>query len=1055
MYFWGLLALVGLMPLQSNLFAQQVDMSLFKNMKARSIGPSAMSGRITAIDAVHENPNIIYAGSASGGLWKSTSGGVTFEPIFDEEKVHSIGAISIYQKNPNIIWVGTGEGNPRNSLNMGAGVYRSLDAGQTWQMMGLEKTKAIHRIIVHPDDPNTVFVGAIGSPWGEQEDRGVYKTTDGGKTWKKILYVDTKTGVGEMIMDPSNPNKLFVNMWEHRRYPWFFKSGGPSSGLYATIDGGENWKKLDDKNGLPKGDLGRMGLAISKANSQKVYALIESSKNALYVSEDGGNNFKVINDKPEIGDRPFYYYEIYADPKNADRIYTLYSRVGISEDGGRSFKELLSYEGVHPDHHAWYINPHDPKMMIDGNDGGLNVTRDGGKTWLFAEGIPVGQWYHINVDNEIPYNIYGGLQDNGSWVGPAYVWRQDGIRNTYWQEIMFGDGFDVVSDPENSRFGYAMSQGGNVARFDKETSHRRIIRPTHPDKNVFLRFNWNAAIAQDPHNAATIYYGSQFLHKSTDRGETWEVISPDLTTNDPEKQKQQETGGLTYDITGAENHTTIIAIAPSPVDPNVIWVGTDDGNVQVTKDGGKTWTNTSAKLTGLPKASWIPQIQASRYNAGEAWIIANNYRNNDFSAYAYRTKNHGASYERIVDDSKVSGYTLSIVQDPVEPNLVFLGTEFGLYVSFDNAKTWNQWRHGYPNAVSTYDMVIQEREADLVIGTFGRSIYVLDNIRPLRVFAKNSGKAPAAKITALPSPDAYQAQIHQPHGERFAASAKYAGENRPFGGRLGFILNDAGKEKLDSVVISIYNAEGEQIRTIKSLPTQGVNQVIWNLDRKSSVETPSFGGGGGGGQGARARGFFEPSGGPTLPGKYRVEMAYGGEKSATEITVHGDPRIQAEMANLKARENFIKEVESLSGDVMKATRQLDEAKRTIDKLLAYAKDIDTEEVKALVKMANETKKKVDKTREAFYGPTVEGQGITRGLYPTTMSRLFAPRSYANSSFGAPGPTEQRLLDQAKESAREAMVIWNAFMDNDWKPFVEKAQATQIDIFKEIEKVEIK
>ncbi|MCF1753298.1 VPS10 domain-containing protein [Mariniradius sediminis] len=1055
MYFWGLLALVGLMPLQSSLFAQQVDMSLFKNMKARSIGPSAMSGRITAIDAVHENPNIIYAGSASGGLWKSTSGGVTFEPIFDEEKVHSIGAISIYQKNPNIIWVGTGEGNPRNSLNMGAGVYRSLDAGQTWQMMGLEKTKAIHRIIVHPDDPNTVFVGAIGSPWGEQEDRGVYKTTDGGKTWKKILYVDTKTGVGEMIMDPNNPNKLFVNMWEHRRYPWFFKSGGPSSGLYVTIDGGENWKKLDDKNGLPKGDLGRMGLAMSKANSQKVYALIESSKNALYVSEDGGSNFKVINDKPEIGDRPFYYYEIYADPKNADRLYTLYSRVGISEDGGRSFKELLSYEGVHPDHHAWYINPHDPKMMIDGNDGGLNVTRDGGKTWLFAEGIPVGQWYHINVDNEIPYNIYGGLQDNGSWVGPAYVWRQDGIRNTYWQEIMFGDGFDVVSDPENSRFGYAMSQGGNVARFDKETSHRRIIRPTHPDKNVFLRFNWNAAIAQDPHNAATIYYGSQFLHKSTDRGETWEIISPDLTTNDPEKQKQQETGGLTYDITGAENHTTIIAIAPSPVDPNVIWVGTDDGNVQVTKDGGKTWTNTSAKLTGLPKASWIPQIQASRYNAGEAWIIANNYRNNDFSAYAYRTKNHGASFERIADDSKVSGYTLSIVQDPVEPNLVFLGTEFGLYVSFDNAKTWNQWRHGYPNAVSTYDMVIQEREADLVIGTFGRSIYVLDNIRPLREFARNSSKAPAAKITALPSPDAYQAQIHQPHGERFAASAKYAGENRPFGGRLGFILNDAGKEKLDSVVISIYNAEGEQIRTIKSLPTQGVNQVIWNLDRKSSVETPSFGGGGGGGQGARSRGFFEPSGGPTLPGKYRVAIAYGGEKSETEITVHGDPRIQAEMANLKARENFIKEVESLSGDVMKATRQLDEAKRTIDKLLAYAKDIDTEEVKALVKMANETKKKVDKTREAFYGPTIEGQGITRGLYPTTMSRLFAPRSYANSSFGAPGPTEQRLLDQAKESAKEAMVVWNAFMDNDWKPFVEKAQATQIDIFKEIEKVEIK
>ena len=1048
------LVMLWMFATQPASLAQKVDMDQFKSMKARNVGPAAMSGRITAIDAIDENPQIIYAGSASGGLWKSTSGGITWSPIFDEEKVHSIGAISIYQKNPSIIWVGTGEGNPRNSLNMGFGVYRSMDAGQTWQPMGLEKTKAIHRIIVHPDDPNTVYVGAIGSPWGEQEDRGLYKTTDGGKTWKKILYIDTKTGVGEMIMDPNNPNKIFVNMWEHRRYPWFFKSGGPSSGLHVTIDGGETWKKLDDKNGLPKGDLGRMGLAISKANSQKVYALIESSKNALYVSEDGGSNFKMMNDKPEIGDRPFYYFEIHADPKNADRVYTLYSRVGMSEDGGRSFNEILSYSGVHPDHHAWYINPNDPKLMIDGNDGGLNITRDGGKTWYFAENIPVGQWYHINVDNEVPYNIYGGLQDNGSWVGPAYVWRRDGIRNTYWQEIMFGDGFDVVPDPADSRYGYAMSQGGNVGRYDKETGHTRTVRPTHPDKDVFLRFNWNAAIAQDPHSMTTIYYGSQFLHKSTDRGETWEIISPDLTTNDPEKQKQQETGGLTFDVTGAENHTTIIAIAPSPVDPNVIWVGTDDGNVQVTKDGGKTWTNTSAKLTGLPKASWIPQIQASKYDAGEAWIIANNYRNNDFSAYAYRTKNYGATYERIADDSKVWGFALSIVQDPVEPNLVFLGTEYGLYVSFDNAKTWNQWRHGYPNAVSTYDMVIQEREADLVIGTFGRSIYVLDDIRPLRVFAKNSGKTPVEKLTAIAAPDAFQAEIHQPHGERFPADGKYAAENRDFGGRLSFILNDPGKEKLDSVVVSIFNEEGEQIRTIKKLPTQGVNKVSWNLDRKASVETPSFRGGGGG-QGGRARGFYEASGGDALPGKYKVVLKYGDETAETAIMVYSDPRIQPNLADLKAREEFIKQTEALSGEVMKATRQLDDAKKTIDKLLAYAKDVDSESVKELVKLANETKKKVDTTREAFYGPTREGQGIIRNLYPSTMTRLFAPRSYANSSYTAPGPTEARLLQQAKESAESAMKVWNDFFENDWKQFEEKAKATQIDIFKEIEKVEVK
>jgi photosystem II stability/assembly factor-like uncharacterized protein len=1024
--------------------AQQVNMDQFKSMKARSIGPGAMSGRITAIDAVDADPTTIYAGSASGGLWKSTSGGITWEPIFDQEKVHSIGAISIYQKNPNIIWVGTGEGNPRNSLNLGYGVYRSLDAGKTWQMMGLEKTRAIHRIIVHPDDPNTVFVGAIGSPWGEQEDRGVYKTTDGGKTWSKILYVNTKTGVGEMIMDPNNPNKLFVNMWEHRRYPWFFESGGDASGLYVTHDGGSNWKKLDEKNGLPKGKLGRMGLAMSENNSDRVYALIESSKNALYASNDGGDNFAMINDKEEIGDRPFYYFEIYADPKNENRLYTLYSRVGLSEDGGKSFRELLSYEGVHPDHHAFYINPNDPSLIINGNDGGLNISRDMGKTWYFAEGIPVGQFYHINVDNEIPYNIYGGMQDNGSWTGPAYLWRVDGIRNTYWQEVSFGDGFDVVSHPANSRYGYTMSQGGNVTRFDKLTGHNRFIKPTHPDKDVFLRYNWNAAIAQDPHDANTVYYASQFLHKSTDSGETWEIISPDLTTNDSTKQRQQMTGGLTFDITGAENHTTILTIAPSPVDKNVIYVGTDDGNVQVTQDGGKTWTNVSNKLTGLPKASWIPQIQASQYNAGEFWVIANNYRNNDFAAYAYHSADFGKTFTRIADDSKVWGFTLSIKQDTEEPNLVFLGTEYGLYVSFDKAKTWNKWEHGYPKAVSTYDMTIQEREADLVIGTFGRAIYVLDDIRPLRAFAKNGGKAPASKLAAFQAPDAYQAVIQRAHGERFMASAKYAGENRETGGRLSYFIQDE-KEKLDSLTVKIYSASGEQIRTLKALPEKGVNRIIWKLDRKSTAEM-SGGFGGGQGGGARRTGFSEPSGGPAIPGTYKVIFEYGGETAETVIKVNADPRIDSKISDLEAKDAFMKKLEALSTEVSTSTKQLDEAQKTIDKVNALVKDLTTDEAKDLTEATKAIKKKLDQTREAFNGPKREGQGIVRNLFPTTMTRVFEPRSYVSSSFGTPGATEERLYKQAKESANEAIQKVNEFINGDWKTFEEKVKNTPIDLF---------
>jgi hypothetical protein len=594
-----------------------------------------------------------------------------------------------------------------------------------------------------------------------------------------------------------------------------------------------------------------------------------------------------------------------------------------------------------------------------------------------------------------------------------------------------------------------MSQGGNVSRFDKLTGHNRTIRPTHPDKDVFLRYNWNAAIAQDPHDVNTVYYASQFLHKSKDSGETWEIISPDLTTNDSTKQRQQKTGGLTFDITGAENHTTIIAIAPSPVDKNVIWVGTDDGNLQVTQDGGKTWTNVASKLAGLPKASWIPQVQASKYNAGEVWVIANNYRNNDFAAYAYHSADYGKTFTRIADDSKVWGFTLSIKQDPTEPNLVFLGTEFGLYVSFDKAKTWNKWEHGYPKAVSTYDMTIQEREADLVIGTFGRAIYVLDDIRPLRAFAKNGGKAPAGKITAFPAPDAYQAEIQQPHGERFMASAKYAGENRVFGGRLSYLIQDE-KEKLDSLTVKIYTASGEQIRTLKTLPSKGVNRIIWNLDRKSSAEmTGGWGGGQGGG--GRSRGFFEPSGGDALPGTYKVVMEYGGESSETSITVHADPRIQPTLSNLEAKDNFLKKVEALSSEVTATTKKLDEAQKVIDKVNSLIKDVKTDEAKALETAAKDIKKKLDAAREAFTGPKVEGQGIVRNLFPTTMTHLFAPRSYASTSYAAPGATEERLLGHAKEAAAAAIAKVEAFIQGDWKAFEEKVKATPIDLFQNIKK----
>ena len=744
-----------------------------------------MSGRVTAIAVPAGDPETIYVGTASGGLWKSDGGGVTWKPIFDTLKVASIGALAIDPENAAVIWVGTGEGNPRNSQTSGNGIYRSLDGGRSWQHLGLEKTRNIYRVIVHPRNPDVVYVAAIGSAWADTPDRGVYRTTDGGKSWKLVLSVNERTGAADLVMDPQNPNKLLAAMWEYRRWPWFFVSGGKGSGLYLTMDGGETWTRRSAADGLPRGELGRIGVAIARSRPEVVYALVESKKNALYRSDDGGLSWKKTADA-NIGSRPFYYAEIYVDPSNENRIYNLHTNVTVSEDGGRTFRTLLRGD-IHPDHHAWYIDPADPDYLIDGNDGGMAISRDRGQTWRFVENLPLAQYYHINVDTETPYNVYGGMQDNGSWAGPAYVWRADGIVNSDWQLLSFGDGFDVVPDRSDQRFGYSMSQGGSLYRYDRLTGENLQIYPVHPDGTP-LRFNWNAGLAHDPFSPTTIYYGSQFLHRSTDRGQSWQIISPDLTTNDTTKQRQRESGGLTYDVTAAENYTTIIAIAPSPVRQGVIWVGTDDGNVQLTTDGGRSWTNLTGAIQGIPDSTWVPQIHASSYNAGEAFVVFDNHRRNDWTPYLVHTTDFGESWSRMIDGDDVWGYVLSFVQDPVEERLMFAGTEFGLYVSIDRGKTWAKWTHGYPT-VSTMDMVIHPREGDLVIGTFGRAAYILDDLTPLRVIARKGVATLKQPLRVFDVPDAYLSFLGRSPGVVSPGNAAFFGENRPFGARISFVAN--------------------------------------------------------------------------------------------------------------------------------------------------------------------------------------------------------------------------------------------------------------------------
>lgn len=1031
------------------LIAQEFSTQMLKEVKARNIGPGGMSGRVTAIDVVNQNTDVMYVGTASGGLWKSTSGGIRWEPLFEDQITASIGAVAIQQSSPDVIWVGTGEGNPRNSLNGGAGIFKSLDGGRTWKSMGLEKTRHIHRIIIHPNDPNTVFVGAIGSPWGAHEERGVYKTTNGGKSWKKILYVNSKTGVADMVMSPNNPDKLIVAMWEHFREPWFFKSGGAGSGLYITHDGGENWEQRTDEDGLPKGDLGRIGLGIASNKPHVVYALVEAKKNALYRSTDGGFKWQKVNDKSQIGNRPFYYSDLAVDPENENRVYSIFTYVNVSQDGGKSFQELMpAYNvdnGVHPDHHAFWIHPEDGSFLIDGNDGGVNISRDGGKTWRFVGNIPVAQFYHISVDNEYPYNVYGGMQDNGSWRGPAYVWKVQGIRNDYWQEIAFGDGFDVVPDLDDSRYGYAMSQQGNVSRYDWMTGNNYRIRPTHPDPDIRLRFNWNAAIGQDPFDNATVYFGSQFVHKSTDKGLTWTVISPDLTTNDPEKQKQSESGGLTLDATGAENHCTLLVIEPSPIEKDMIWAASDDGRVHFTQNGGATWTEVTNNLKNLPKGSWITQIKASNKNRGEALLVANDYRRFNYTPYAYRTKNYGKTWERIVSADDVSSYTLSIVEDPVEPNLMFLGTDDGLYLSLNGAKTWEKFDAKVFPTVSTKDLVIHPREHDLVIGTFGRAAWVLDDIRPLRALARNTAIL-NEKVTIFEPPTAYLAAYQQATGSRFGADAIYNGENRKYGAMISYAVKpqkaSAEKEKdsvrWDSLTLKIFD-EKRLIRTLnkKAPKTEGIYRWYWNLDEKGP-DRPRR---------KIVKSKREPSGKNVLPGTYDVVITYGNTESRTKITVEKDPRLQTTIVDMKAVYDASNTLENMTQLAAEAVKQLVESKNKARALKKELQAANKEKHKKGIDAATAIVKQTDSLVAIFLGKEDKRQGIVRNPKQTVMTRIQTAYGYVRTRKHGITATEEKLIQHAKNDLKVAINKVNAFFKSDWPNFQNTIREEKMEPFK--------
>ncbi|HUF79269.1 MAG TPA: glycosyl hydrolase, partial [Thermoanaerobaculia bacterium] len=777
-------------------------------------------------------------------------------------------AIEIDPSNPETVWVGTGESCTRNSVSIGRGIYKTTDGGAEWTLMGLGDSERIAAVRVHPRKSDTVWVCATGHLWDGNEQRGVFKTTDGGRTWRKVLFVDQDTGCADLDLDPQAPDVLYAGMWQFRRSPDFFASGGPGSGLYKSTDGGETWAELTQ--GLPAGEKGRIAVAVAPSRPSRVYATVESEDTALYRSDDLGTSWKRVNNSLNVTIRPFYFSHLVVDPTDHDTVYKPGLFLGISTDAGESFTSFLSgFSGsVHVDHHALWINPADRKHLVLGTDGGAYISYDQGHTFRMVMALPVSQFYQVSVDDDWPYNVYGGLQDNGSWMGPSR--SPGGIENRDWDNVGGGDGFHTVRDPGDPDYVYSEYQGGEIRRLHLPTGELRELKPYPAEGDPEYRFNWNTPIAFSPHRQGTIYLGAQRLLRSLDHGESWAEISPDLTTNNPEWQRQKESGGLTTDNSTAENHTTIYTISESPVEAGVIWVGTDDGNVQVTRDGGGSWTEVSEAIPGLPERRWISHLSASPHAAGTAFVTVDGHWTGDMTPYVFKTFDYGATWTPLATEV-LEGWAHVVKQDPVNPDLVFLGTELGLWISLDGGGRWVRFEGGLPKMVSVQDLAIHPREGDLVIATHGRGIYILDDLTPLRnltpeVLSQDAALLPSRPaVMVIPAPQ-----------QAFGGHENFVGRNPSEAAEIAYYLKR--RHLFGDLKVEIYGADGELIKSVPGTKRRGINRVSWpmrlpppKLPPATSL-VPAF-------EGPRA-----------LEGAYTVKLVKGDQTLTGEVRLVPDPR---------------------------------------------------------------------------------------------------------------------------------------------------------------------
>jgi photosystem II stability/assembly factor-like uncharacterized protein len=853
----------------------KIDDSTFKNLQWRAIGPANMGGRIDDIAVVENNPSIIYVGAATGGLWRSTNAGTTWDPIFDDQGSTSIGDVAIAPSDPNIVWVGTGEPNNRQSSSWGDGVYRSLDGGATWQNVGLRDSKHIGRVVIDPHNPNTVYVAALGHLWGPNKERGLYKTTDGGKTWSNVLFIDEDTGVTDVAIDLQSPMTLYAAAYQRRRTPWGFNGGGPHSGLYKTIDGGATWTRLTE--GLPEGATGRIGIDIYKSNPNIVCAIIENAKGGVFRSEDRGATWKKMGD---LDSRPMYYSQIRIDPNNDQRIWQLAAQMYVSEDGGKTWSTTVVTR-IHGDYHAMWIDPTNSNHMLTGSDGGVHQSYDRGRSWDFINTIPLGQFYEISVDNQKPYWVYGGLQDNGSWAGPSGTLNQEGITNDDWYRTGGGDGFYSQVDPSDPSIIYVESQNGSVSRLEMKTTQRRSIKPEAKPNEPPYRFDWNSPIVISPHNNHTIYFGGNRVFKSTDRGDSWSA-SEDLTKNQ-DREKLPIMGVLPdkdmlsrHD--GQETFGQVVTLSESPISEGLLYAGTDDGNLHVSRDGGKTWKDITSRVPGVPRNTYVSRVVPSRFAEGTCYLTLDGHRGDDYNTYVFVTSDYGESWKSIKGDLP-GGVTCRVIREhPRSQNLLFLGTEFGAYVTWDRGAHWMRLKGNLP-MVRVDDIQIQARDNDLVLGTHGRSIWILDDITPLEQMSE------AVADSDLHLFDMSPATAFRIYGRKGNTGHKhFAAANPPYGGVITYYLKAKPK---DDVTVTINDKTGKTVNEVKGTKDPGVNRIVWDGRYAPPVTVqPGERGQGGGG-------FFGPPRGPRVaPGDYVVKVDVAGKQASKPIRVEEDPRIQ-------------------------------------------------------------------------------------------------------------------------------------------------------------------